>query len=121
MLTARPQMNCHKIEVRRSSSCNKKMTPVYRSAILAVGLTAFSTMAAAQTRIVDEFKFGVLAHDIGLFDRSVEAGADLNFEMLFTPPEFLGVIGSPRPHLGGSLNMAGENKKGYFWPASGGT
>jgi lipid A 3-O-deacylase len=91
-----------------------KMMPVYRFAILAVSLTAFSTMAAAQTRIVDEFKFGVLAHDIGLFGTSVEAGADLNFEMLFTPPDFLGVIGSPRPHLGGSLNTAGSTNTGYF-------
>jgi len=88
---------------------------VLRPAVLAaVIVAAFSTLAAAQTQIVDEFKFGVLAHDIGLFDRPVEAGADINFEMLFTPPAFLDVIGSPRPHLGGSLNTAGKTNSGYF-------
>jgi lipid A 3-O-deacylase len=71
-------------------------------------------LAAAQSRIVDEFKFGVLAHDIGLFDKHVESGADVNFEMLFTPPEIFSVIGSPRPHLGGSLNTAGNTNAGYF-------
>ena len=71
-------------------------------------------MASAQTHIVDEFKFGVLAHDTGLFGEHVESGADLNFEMLFTPPDFLGIIGSPRPHLGGSLNTAGNTNTGYF-------
>jgi lipid A 3-O-deacylase len=34
--------------------------------------------------------------------------------MLFTPPEFFRVIGSPRPHLGGSLNTAGNTNAGYF-------
>src|SRR5437899_3131810 len=90
------------------------MMPVFRSAILAVILPGFSTMAAAQTQIVDEFKFGVLAHDIGLFSTPVEAGANVNFEMLFTPPDILAIIGSPRPHLGGSLNTAGNTNTGYF-------
>ena len=91
-----------------------------RSAIVAAGLAATGltatgpTMAVAQTQLVDEFKFGVLAHDIAVFDSHVETGADVNFEMLFTPPDFLGVIGSPRPHLGGSLNTAGNTNTGYF-------
>jgi lipid A 3-O-deacylase len=91
-----------------------------RSAIVAAGLAAVGltatgpTMATAQTQIVDEFKFGALAHDIAVFGSPVEAGADVNFEMLFTPPDFLGIIGSPRPHLGGSLNTAGSTNTGYF-------
>ena len=75
---------------------------------------AVPAAAAAQTQVVDEFKFGVLAHDVGLFDKPVESGSDINFEMLFTPPEFFRVIGSPRPHLGGSLNTAGNTNDGYF-------
>jgi lipid A 3-O-deacylase len=67
-----------------------------------------------RTPIVDEFKIGVLAPDVGLFDRHVETGADVNFEILFTAPDFLGVIGSPRPHLGGSVNTAGNTSQGYF-------
>ena len=73
-----------------------------------------STGAAAQTRIVDEFKFGVLAHDIGLFGVPIESGADFNFEMLFTPPDAFKIIGSPRPHIGGSVNSAGNTNSGYF-------
>jgi lipid A 3-O-deacylase len=83
--------------------------------MIAASLSAVGpTLAAAQTQIVDEFKFGVLAHDVGLFDHHVETGADVNFEMLFTPPEFFSFIGSPRPHLGGSLNTAGNTNAGYF-------
>lgn len=86
-----------------------------RSAIVA-GIIAIAApgVAAAQSQFIDEFKFGVLAHDIGLFDRHLETGADVNFEILFTPPDFLGIIGSPRPHLGGSLNTAGNTNSGYF-------
>ena len=76
--------------------------------------SAVPTAAPAQNKVVDEFKFGVLAHDVGLFSDHVEKGADINMEMLFTPPEFFRVIGSPRPHLGGSLNTAGNTNTGYF-------
>ncbi|HEX3524896.1 MAG TPA: acyloxyacyl hydrolase [Stellaceae bacterium] len=91
------------------------MVGMLRSALAAAVFAAVvPTAAVAQTQVVDEFKFGVLAHDIGLFDKHVESGSDINFEMLFTPPEFFRVIGSPRPHLGGSLNTAGKTNDGYF-------
>jgi lipid A 3-O-deacylase len=91
------------------------MVRMLRPAVVAAALAAaVPTAATAQTQLVDEFKFGVLAHDIGLFDKPVESGSDINFEMLFTPPEFFRVIGSPRPHLGGSLNTAGKTNDGYF-------
>ena len=60
-----------------------------RNEVLATAV-AFAVMAgsaAAQTRVVDEIKFGVLAHDIALFDEHVENGADINFEALFTSPD----------------------------------
>src|SRR5438270_5128379 len=88
---------------------------MFRSVVgAAVLAAAVPAAAAAQTPLVDEFKFGVLAHDVGLFDNHVETGSDINFEMLFTPPEFFRVIGSPRPHLGGSLNTNGKTNDGYF-------
>jgi lipid A 3-O-deacylase len=91
------------------------MGSAFRSAVLASLLAVgLPKAAAAQTAIVDEFKFGVLAHDIGVFDKNVESGADLNFEMLFTPPEFFKAIGAPRPHIGGTLNTAGATNSGYF-------
>ena len=77
-------------------------------------LAVLTAPAAAQMSVVDKFKTGLLAHDVGLFDHHVEAGADVNFEMLFNSPEVLSVIGSPRPHLGGSVNTAGNTDQGYF-------
>src|SRR3984893_12220013 len=86
------------------------MVRMLRSAVVAATLAAaVPTSATAQTQVVDEFKFGVVAHDIGEFDKPVESGSDINFEMLFTPPEFFRVIGSPRHPLGGSLHTAGNN------------
>jgi lipid A 3-O-deacylase len=70
--------------------------------------------AAAQTKFVDEVKVGVLAHDVGFLTHHVEGGADVNLEMLFTSPEFLRVIGSPRPHIGGDINTDGNTSDGYF-------
>src|SRR5260370_18198187 len=76
------------------------MVRMLRSAVVAATLSAaVPTATTAQAQVVDEFKFGVLAHDIGLFDKHVESGSDINFDMLFTPPEFFRVIGSPRPHV----------------------
>jgi lipid A 3-O-deacylase len=91
------------------------MLRALRSALVAATLSgAVPTIALAQSPPVDEFKFGILAHDVGLFDKPVESGADVNFELLFTPPEALSVIGSPRPDVGGSLNTAGGTSSGYF-------
>jgi lipid A 3-O-deacylase len=70
--------------------------------------------AAAQTRFVDEVKIGVLGHDIGFLTHHVESGADVNLEVLFTSPDFLRVIGSPRPHIGGDINTDGNTSDGYF-------
>ena len=89
------------------------MIGILRSAITLIVLVAVPTIAAGQTPI-DEFKFGILAHDVGLFDHHVESGADVNFELLFTPPDALAIIGSPRPQVGGSLNTAGGTSSGYF-------
>ena len=90
------------------------MKPIGRSLIAVLLLAVPAAPVAAQTSIVDEFKIGVFAHDVGLFDHRVEAGADVNFESLFNSPDVLSVIGSPRPHLGGSVNTAGNTDQGYF-------
>jgi lipid A 3-O-deacylase len=92
------------------------MLRTLRSALITATVVASiaPTIAAAQSPPIDEFKFGILAHDVGLFDKHVETGSDVNFELLFTPPEALSVIGSPRPQVGGSLNTAGGTSSGYF-------
>jgi lipid A 3-O-deacylase len=90
----------------------------WRAGFIALGLTAACGlapgMAAAQTKLVDEVKIGGLAHDVTFLGRHVESGADLNIEMLFTPPDFLSVIGSPRPHIGADINTSGNTSDGYF-------
>ena len=70
--------------------------------------------AAAQLNIVDEVKAGILAHDVGFLGHHLEKGPDVNLEMLFTPPDLLAVIGSPRPHIGADINTAGKTSDGYF-------
>ena len=86
----------------------------FRSALIAGPLWAIAPYTAAAQGPIDELKFGILAHDIALFDPHVESGTDVNFELLFTAPEALSIIGSPRPHVGGSLNTAGGTSSGYF-------
>jgi len=64
--------------------------------------------------IVDEVKLGALAHDIGFLTHHVESGVDANVEVLFTSPDWLRVIGSPRPHIGADINTSGNTSDGYF-------
>ena len=84
------------------------------AAVLIVGTALSCGPAAAQLKIVDEVKVGALAHDVGFLGRDIEDGAAINIEMLFTPPDLLRYIGSPRPHIGGEINTAGNTSYGYF-------
>lgn len=77
-------------------------------------LVAAPLPASAQNKIVDEVKAGVLAHDVGFLGHHLEKGPDVNLEMLFTPPDVLAIIGSPRPHIGADINTAGKTSDGYF-------
>ena len=77
-------------------------------------LTAAPGLGYAQGKIVDEVKAGVLAHDVGFLGHHLEKGPDVNLELLFTPPDLLGIIGSPRPHIGADINTAGKTSDGYF-------
>jgi lipid A 3-O-deacylase len=77
-------------------------------------LLAAPSPAMAQANIVDEVKLGVLGHDLGFLGHHLEAGPDVNLEMLFTPPDVLAIIGSPRPHIGADINTAGKTSDGYF-------
>jgi lipid A 3-O-deacylase len=90
---------------------------VFRVALASLSviwLAAAAAPASAQLNIVDEVKAGVLAHDVGFLGHHLEKGPDVNLEMLFTPPELLAIIGSPRPHIGADINTAGKTSDGYF-------
>ncbi len=64
--------------------------------------------------ILIEARIGVLVHDEGPFSRNKESGFDSNIEFLFKSPDFLKPIWSPRPHIGGTINSAGNTSQGYF-------
>ncbi|HEX9570130.1 MAG TPA: acyloxyacyl hydrolase [Rhodospirillales bacterium] len=63
---------------------------------------------------LSEIRIGALAHDEGPFSHKKEDGVDANVELLFASPDFLKIIWSPRPHIGGNINSSGDTSQGYF-------
>ena len=63
---------------------------------------------------LSEIRGGILVHDEGLFSRNKEDGIDTNFEVLFKSPSILDAVYSPRPHLGATLNSAGNTSQAYL-------
>jgi len=77
-------------------------------------------VASAQPFAVDEIRGGILLHSV---DEPGPGGSfwnfsriqDVNVELLFTPPDngMLNWLGSPRPHLGASVNFGGLESMVY--------
>ncbi len=65
-------------------------------------------------KIVSEIRVGALIHDEGPFSHQKESGLDSNLEVLFTSPGMLDIIGSPRPHIGATVNSHGDTSQGYL-------
>lgn len=63
---------------------------------------------------LSELRFGILEHDAGVWSGKKEDGLDINGEVLFVSPDFLDVIFSPRPTIGGSIHTEGETNVVYF-------
>ncbi|MGE0715526.1 MAG: acyloxyacyl hydrolase [Alphaproteobacteria bacterium] len=83
------------------------------AAVAALLLSAAFAPADAQ-KVVSELKFGVGYHDINIFgDRKEDSGMDINGEVLFTSPDFLSFIWSPRPHIGALIHTAGATSQLY--------
>jgi len=77
---------------------------------LAFGL-AWSPLALAAAREASSLWIvGIEGHDQGPASDHHEHGVDLNMEVMFTP---LNMVGSPRPHLGTTLNFAGDTSVLY--------
>src|ERR1043166_10041235 len=85
------------MRIRRSRNPPPPLTRLAVASLSIVWLVAAPLPAAAQLKIVDEVKTGILAHDVGFLGHHLEAGPDVNLEMLFTPPDVLALIGSPPP------------------------
>lgn len=85
-------------------------------AFLAAPIAAAGIGDEAQAGLFDEARLGVAVHNVDLNggDPTVEDGADISVEALFTSPKPLRVIFSPRPYVLGSFNTAGDTD---FWSA----
>ncbi len=78
------------------------------AALIAVlGVLAAADAEAASSRV---WAAGIMAHDRGFASDDHENGADLNLELQFAPLAF---PGSPRPHLGATLNFNGDTSVAY--------
>lgn len=64
--------------------------------------------------VVSETRFGFQAHDVAFLAGDDEDGFDVNGEILFVSPDFLGFAWSPRPHVGTHINTAGDTSQIYF-------
>lgn len=74
--------------------------------------------------VVSELRLGVLSHDLAFTGRAGltfpnplrhrhESGVNVSGEVLFVSPGILRYIGSPRPRVGASLNLAGYTNDAY--------
>jgi len=83
--------------------------------LLSLGMTV--TPARAE---VDEMRFGV-THNFNVEHDQLQDGREgdsLQGELVFSSPELLGLIGSPRPYFVGSLNTEGKTSfvgVGVLW------
>jgi lipid A 3-O-deacylase len=100
--------------IRRGVDLTVAMRGAAPAALIAACLALLPATASAQIKLIDEIKLGGLAHDVTFGGRHLESGADINLEMLFTPPDILRVLGSPRPHIGADINTSGNTSDGYF-------
>lgn len=86
-----------------------------KRAIFTVLLVLFTVTpaGAADDSIFSEIRGGVYAHDIDFWSFNREKGPDVNAELLFVSPDFLEPILSPRPHVGVTVNTAGDTSHAY--------
>ena len=64
--------------------------------------------------VISEIRIGALWHDQGPFSHRKEKGYDGNLEILFSSPDFFKYIWRPRPHVGASINTAGDTNQVYL-------
>ena len=62
---------------------------------------------------ISEIRLGIGDHDAGVFGRTKEEGVDFNIEFLFSSPDFLEAIWSPKPMLGASINSDDDTSQVY--------
>lgn len=86
-----------------------------RLVLLSAALAAAPSAAAAD--VLSEVRVGVVRHNVCVLDcnnADKEGGPNVNAEVVFNSPDFLGFIWSPRPYVMGSYNTAGDTSFGGF-------
>ena len=113
----RPEVS--RVIIKSSKTNRSKVTGVKKSEIFKI--TTSKTASTAQSKdnlgrnpkFLNEVRGGLLVHDEGPFSRNKEDGVDANFEAIFKSPQMLGIIFSPRPHVGVTMNSAGNTSQLY--------
>ena len=88
--------------------------PQARPQAMAQAPSRASSPGGGISAILSEVRLGLLVHDEGPFSRNKEDGFDGNIEILFNSPALLDLVWSPRPHLGFSINSAGDTNQYYM-------
>jgi len=76
--------------------------------------TAEARPAMKGWNYISELRLGANVHDEGPFSRNKESGFDTGVQVLFMSPDFMKKVWSPRPHLGLSVNSAGNTSQAHF-------
>lgn len=79
-----------------------------------IALAALLALSASPALAgVDEIRLGLSDHDISFLGHGKEDGVDGVAEVYFQSPDLLAPIWAPRPHLGISVNSAGDTSQLY--------
>ena len=95
-------------------SSTKKPVEIIKTPKVLLRSTTSKYTPKSNLGYLSEIRGGILVHDEGLFSRNKEDGIDTNFEVLFKSPSILDAVYSPRPHLGATLNSAGNTSQAYL-------
>ena len=108
----------HALEVEGDQKKVLKNSRIYRAKSIdrkhnKVRLNSVQSLKKSNN-LVSEIRIGALWHDQGPFSHRKERGYDGNLELLFSSPEFLRKVWTPRPHIGASINSAGDTNQIYL-------
>ena len=90
----------------------KFLVTLFVSSMILTNVYAFDEKSKCY--FISEVKTGVVGHYVGFFGRQTEEGLDSTFEFLFRKINYnLFWLGTPRPHLGATINMNGDTSQAY--------
>lgn len=84
-----------------------------KSMPFALAVACFCVAPASAGGTISEVRFGILAHDTGVFGHGKETGVDINAEVYFQDLKWLGGGWETRPSIGASINSEGDTSQVY--------